>query len=518
MPGTPYPLGPFTAGMNNISEEATVDDNQVTLALNLELDFDGSYRSRPAIVADADTPIAGQSMTALGWYVRNDNVTFLICTTSGKTWLYNITAKTFTEIWDNRASGATQYDNKVVLVSETVPGIRWEGGVQTAIPTMPLGTDIVLYQERFWIFGQRGTVNQNRIWFSNITTAGASPTSIWNWTTATDFFEVKKGDGEWITAIVADTNALLIFRNRSFFRFAYPSSPFQGTLYEQNATIGADNRWAIVSYEGYYLVFSQGIFYQLINYAFYPLSNKRINFAAGTPSDPILPDREVMVSLFGSRCIVWYYGATYVYDIITNTWCMWDAPTSYAGRFLEIPQTSLQGITRTGLAVTAVQSAGRYKVWRIVDDELPVGGASEAIDCVLRTKSYAFDESAQYKRMFFWTAEVRSSNGMTGNAFPSAIPTDGVTYDDMDLVTYDDLDLGSWDNPLVVFPEFETDVAFPSAVPIRALVKCLQDSRLLRMYYEVHLSCDGTARTSPVRVYSITPYVRIKASVSKQVS
>lgn len=518
MPGTPYPLGPFTAGMNNISDEATVEDNQVTTAMNLELDFDGSYRSRPAIVPVASSPVAGQRVEMLGWYVREDNVTFLVCTTDAKTWLYQADTGAWTEIWAEKASGFTQYDNHVVLCSATVPGIRWEGGAATAIPTMPLGSDIVLYQERFWMYGVRGTDNQNRLWFSNITTAGTSPTSIWDWTTATDFIEVKKGDGEWITHIVADTNALLIFRNRSFLRFAYPGSPFDGTLYEQNPTLGADNRWCVVPYESYYLVFSQGSFYQLIQFSYYPLNNKRIRFESGSPASPVHDDREVRVSIFGDRCLVWYHGATYVYNIVSNTWSAWDSPSTYAAHFLQIPPTSIAGIERTAYATTGVTDTARGGLYRVVDGELPAGSDGEPISCMLRTKSYSFDEAAQYKRMFYWTMEVRSASGARGIAYPSAIPTGGVTYDDLDATTFDELDKGSWDNPLILIPSFESDVDFPAAAPIRGLIKCIQDSRLLRMHYEVHLECDGTSSTSPARIYSIVPYVRIKASVSKQVS
>lgn len=518
MPGTPYPLGPFTAGMNNISEEATVDDNQVTLARNLELDFDGSFKSRPAIKAAYDSPVVGQQIDALGYYVRDDNVTFLVATTDTKTWLCQVDTGAWTEIWAAKASGFAQYDNHVVLCSETVPGIRWEGGAGTSIPAMPTGSDIVLYQARFWIFGQRGTDFQNRIWFSNITTGGVSPTSIWDWTTATDWIEVAKGDGEWITAMVADVNALLIFRNHSFYRFSFPGSPFDGSLFEQNSTIGADNRWCVVPYESYFLVFSQGYFYQLINYSFYPLNNKRIAFEGGATTDPVMAGREVRCSIFGPRCLIWYHGALYCYNIITNTWSTWDSPTSYAAHFFQVPQTSLAGITATALAITGVTNTAKGGVYRIEDGVLDAGVGGESINCVLRTKSYAFDEAAQHKRMFYWTFEVRSSNGGVGIAFPSAIPTDAVTYDDLDAVTYDDLDLGSWDNPLILIPSYETDVPFPTAAPVRALIKAGQDSRLLRMYYEIALECDGTASTSPARIYSIVPYVRIKAGVSKQVT
>jgi hypothetical protein len=317
---------------------------------------------------------------------------------------------------------------------------------------------------------------------------------------------------------VPDVNAMLIFRNRSFYRFSFPGSPFDGSLFEQNSTIGADNRWSVVSYETYFLVLSQGYFYQLINYSFYPLNNKRIAFEGAATAQPILAGRETRLSIFGPRCLVWYHGSLFCYNIITNTWSTWDSPSTYAAHFHQVPQSSLPGIAPAALAITGVTDTTKGGLYRIEDDVLDAGQPGETINCVLRTKSYAFDEAAQYKRMFYWTFEVRSANGGMGVAYPSAIPTDGLTYDDLEGISYDVLDLGTVDNPLILIPSYTTDVTFPTAAPVRALIKAGQDSRLLRMYYEITLECDGTASTSPARIYSIVPYVRIKASVSKQVS
>lgn len=514
MPGTPYPLGPFTEGMNNEDEEATIGDNQLADIMNFELDNDGSLLSRPAIVVDSASPVAGQFVDLLGYYVRNDGATFAVCTTDAKTWAYDIVAKTYQEIWANKAAGFTQYDNKIVMISETVAGGYWEAGTFTSTPTMPLGSDIVLYQERLWAFGARGTVNQTTVWFSNVTSAGAIPTVIWTWTTATDFFEVSKGDGQWVTGLLADVNALIIFRSRSSFRLTFAGSVFSGSLVPLNATIGADNKDSFATYESYYLVLSQGILYQFINNQFYPLNTKRVRFTGSAPEAQLR--RATAVSVFAHRAIVWYYGSLYVYSMNTNTWSRWDSAVSKAAYFMTIPPSSIAGDVRTALADVGINTAPKSML-RIADEVLEAGSGEE-MTSFIRTKSYAVDEPAQYKRMFYWTFEVKTATGAIGIAYPSAIAENSVTTDEMDLVTTDVLDLGSVDNPLITVPSFSTDIDFPAAAPQRVLVKAIQDSRFMRIRFEIFLTSDGTTRTSQARIYSIVPYFRVKGGVAKKVS
>lgn len=516
MPGTPVQLGPFTEGMNNEDEETTIGDNQLADVVNFELDNDGSLYSRPAFVLDADTPVAGEFADLLGYYVRNDGATFGVYVTNVKTWLYDVELKTWSEIWANRASGFAQYDNKVVLASTSVAGGYWEAGVFTSTPTMPLAADIVFYQERFWAFGAQGTANQTRVWFSNVTSLGVPPTSIWDWTVATDYFEVNKGDGQWVTGLLADTNALVIFRNRSTWRLSFSGAPLKtGTLTALNRTIGADNNVSFVAYESYYLVLNQGSLYQFINWQFYPLNTKRVRFQVGA-SDASLR-RSTALSIFNHRAIVWYYGSTYVYSLNTNTWSRWESVVLAPYRVVTIPSASFAGDVRAALASGGLTTSpkGTYRI----RDEMLAGTVGEQMTCSIRTKSYSFNEAAQHKRLFYWTFEVRSAIGATGWAVPSVIPEGGnVTTDDMDLVTTDVLDAGSVDNPLIIVPTFESEVTFPTQSPTRALIKAGQDNRFLRIRFEIFLECDGTSRTSAARIYSITPYLRIAGGVSKQVS
>jgi hypothetical protein len=415
-------------------------------------------------------------------------------------------------IWGSVASSFVQYDNKIVLISETVSGGYWEAGLFTATATMPLGSQIVFYQERFWAFGKRGTINATTVWFSKLTVISPA-SSIFDWVPASDFFTVSKGDGQWLTGLQADSNALLIFRSGSTYSFSYPAAPASGTLRQLSATIGAENIHSIVQYENYYLIYSAGFLYQFINYRHYPLNTKKINFQRASLANPLQFD--IRLSVFGRRAILWFFGATYVYNIVSSTWSTWNSSTTRAGHFMTVPASSTSGESRVALATTGENVAGKKKLWRIEEDVLP-SGAGEEMTCTVRTKAYSLDDAADYKRLLYWTVEIRSAVGVTANAYPTALSTGSTTWNDM--MTHNWNDFGTWNNPLIPEVVYVDTVAFPTLAPVRTVVKMTAPFRFLSGYYEIVMECDGTAATSPSRIYSITPYLKVKAGVSRKVS
>lgn len=511
MSASPVELGPFLGGWNNRAELSTIADDELTILENFEMDTDGSLVSRPAIVAEETVSPYVAAMQPLGYYVRNDGETFLVVATSTNTRIYQLSTKTWTTIWANVASGFVQYDNKIVLISQAVAGGHWEAGTFTSTPTMPLAAGIVFYQGRFWAWGVKGSANATTVWFSNLTVI-SPPSSIFTWTTASDFFTVSAGDGQWITSLYADRNALLIFRNGSTYQFTFPTAPAAGTLRVISQTIGADNKWALVPFENFYYVYSAGILYQFINYQFYPLNPKKIVFERSALSSLTA---DVRLSIFGRRVVLWFYGTVYVYSTVTSTWCSWVSPTTRAAHFFPVPPTSLTTEDAVALAVTGENDVAKQKLWRITDAVLGVG-AGEEMACRVRTKAYAFGESAKHKRLYYWAVRVRTASGVDATLNPVAVPITGTTWNEMNEVNWNDL--GTWNNPLVLPIEYVDEVEFPTLAPVMSTIKLVASLRFILIYAEIIMLCDGTSATSPTRIYSITPYIGMKATVSKKVS
>ena len=512
MPGAAVKLGPFSAGLNNVGEIGTIPDNALADMVNFEIDVDGTLVSRPAIIAEDSAP-PDANLIPHGYYVHSDGEIFLVASGSAASYIYQLSSKVWTVIVPWALSGFVQYDNKIVMSRSAAAGGYWEAGTFTAAPTMPLMDGIVSYQDRFWGWGVAGSATQTTIYFSNLNVITPAQ-SIYDWVATSNFITVGRGDGQVITNMVADINALLIFRTSSTWQFTYPSSPGSGTLRVLSPTVGLENKFSIVAYENYYLLFCAGFLYQFINYKWYPLNTKKVNFLRGSISSMQF---NVRVSLFSRRIVLWFYGATYVYSIVTQTWTRWDSPSTYAAHFLTIPAVATSGDQRAALAVTGQNVAGTKKLWRITDGVL-LGTVGESMTCFIRTKAYPINEYAKYKRLTYWSTEVRSASGVIGNAHPIAISTLSTTWDQMALTTWDQLALGSWDNPLIIPAQYIDNTPFPAASSQDIVVKLKQGFRFIRSYYELTLFSDGTSRTAPARIYAITLQIKMHADVSQKVS
>lgn len=514
MPLAPTKLGPFKSGLVNVVDVTTVPDDALVECTNFDFDINGFLLSRPPIVPITASPVAGEPIDILGTYVTRDGVVYLVVVTNTKTWLYTVGTGAWTQIWANRASSFCQYDNKVVMISTTVAGGYWEAGSFVATPTMPLGQQIVFYQERFWAFGARNTVDSTTIWFSNINVVSPAQ-SIYDWQPTSNFFTVSRGDGQWITGLLPDTNGLIIFRSSSTAVFSFPSSPLTGTLRFVSSTTGTDNQFTFQAYEDYYLVLNQGYLYQFINYRFYPLNTKRVDFGGGSFVHARRYD--LRLSIFGERCIIFYEGALWVYSISLNTWSKWQSTTS-AGTFVQVPPSATTGNDRIAYVAAAEDDSTKYGLYRITETQIAAGATGEEMVSSITTKTYNQEQPSDYKRMSYWVVEATTARGLESIASPTALSTEGITFDDLDLTTFDVMDKGSFDNPIIVLPVIEDNITFPAAAPIRAVFRCIKDMRYLSITYQVKMGHDGTAATAPVKIFSITPYVRIHGAVSKKVS
>lgn len=514
MAGTAVPLGPFKGGMNNWSGQSTIGDDQLFLLENGEFDTDGTIVSRPAFTPEELTSPHTGVLNPLGYYTRSDGETFLVIATGTDTQAYQLSTQTWTQVWTSIAASFVQYDNKIVMCSESVAGAYWEAGTTTAVPTMPIASQIVFYQERFWLFGVKGSSSATTLWFSNLNVI-SPPSSIFTFDTSNNFITVSRGDGQWITGLVADTNALIIFRSASTYQFTYPNAPASGTLRSLSKTIGAENKWSYGFYENYYLVFSQGYLYQFINFRFYPLNTKKIIFSRGTLAGALLAD--IRVSIFGRRVVLWFYGSLYIYNLITATWSVWVSPTTSVAQLFTVPSASTTGQARSAICVTGETNAAKQRLWRISDGVITVG-AGEAFTLHIITKAYELNKSAQFKRLMWWALEVLSASGAEGIAHPLTIPISGVTWNQMSATTWNQLSMGTWNNLLITQPTYDDNTVYPMAAPQQMTIKVRTAIRFLRTSFEVFLHLDGTAATSPARIYSITPYLKVKATVSGKVS
>jgi hypothetical protein len=404
---------------------------------------------------------------------------------------------------------------------------------------MPYLGGIELFQTRFFGFGVQGTATANIVYWSNISTAGPSgvSTSVFNWEDgfgAKLYVEIGGGDGQWITAMAQGYNDIVIFRNRSTYRYSYGELPEEGTMQVMQQDIGAETRRSVVKFENAHLVLSGQTLYLYQNYLYYPLNSEKVKFV---PDSSFERRFEHAISMVGSRCVVFHNGGIYCYDMDTRTWSQWTT-ASRIGYFVTIPrrfedeqEELYYGIS--GSAEVDAPGITDYSVYRIEDDPTSSVG-SEEMTCSLRTKIYDFNTPVEWKRLYFWTADITTARIVRAVAVPVAIREealavhwDEISSDgayDNSFYTWDELSqenefddrFGTWDR-LKTPGTIETVIEdFPQGQLIRMETKLDNSLRFRRIYFELYLSCDGTAATSPVQVFSIIPMVGAKAKIARE--
>jgi hypothetical protein len=534
----------FTGGLNNYWDQSSIDDTELASIINFEFTTNGALTSRPAVYPESTgitvvgTPATGEPIDILGTYIKQNGDRFLVCVTDSKTWLYNVEAYTFTQIAAFRASDCTQYDDKVVLCSTYTPGGYWNGTSFT-VTNMPLLGGIELFQNRFFGYGVEGTGTASTLYWSDITTFGPSGelTSIWDWTDDTSnyyYVEIGVGDGQWITAMAQGYGDVVIFRNRSTYRYSYGDSPETGSMQAMQQDIGAENKRSVIKFENAHFVLSGGILYKYQNWLYYPLNAQKVKFTGNNPANNRF---QHAVSIVGRRCIVWHDGNIYVYNLDTETWSEWES-TSKIAYFVELPRISEQGTESSYYGVSGVETVteptgNKFCLWRIEDAPTTSKGA-EPFECSLRTKIYDFNAPVEWKRLYFWAADIQTTNAVKAVAYPVSIPestlqttwdelskdfdaeTGFYTWDQLSRTDGSDTIYGTWDAITTPSGAIATIVDnFPHTYPIRMEVKLNQALRFRRIYFELYLTCDGTASTSPVQIFSIIPLIGAKAKITK---
>jgi hypothetical protein len=152
----------------------------------------------------------------------------------------------------------------------------------------------------------------------------------------------------------------------------------------------------------------------------------------------------------------------------------------------------------------------------------------------LRTKIYDFNSPVEWKRLYYWSADVATANPVKAIVYPVILPetptvpnwdelskdydgeTSYYTWDQLSKDILSDTEYGTWDNIITPSGGIQTVVSdFPNNTVQRLELKLNQSLRFRRIYFELYLECDGTAVSSPVQVYSMTPMVGVKAKVAR---
>jgi hypothetical protein len=186
----------------------------------------------------------------------------------------------------------------------------------------------------------------------------------------------------------------------------------------------------------------------------------------------------------------------------------------------------------SGDSDVSAPGATDYGLFRI-RDRITNDVQTEEMICSLRTKIYDFSTPVEWKRLYFWSADITTARQVRASAIPVAITERPVTVSwdelsqdgqyDNSYYNFDELSqengfdetFATWDRPKTPGSIESVIDDFPLGTLTRLVTKLDHSLRFRRIYFELYLTCNGRATTSPVQVFSLTPMIGVKSKVAR---
>lgn len=143
----------------------------------------------------------------------------------------------------------------------------------------------------------------------------------------------------------------------------------------------------------------------------------------------------------------------------------------------------------------------------------------EKFDCIIQTKYYNYELPSNFKRLFWWGVDAIFKGAISGEAIPIVYnqkPTWGQLRSQG--ITWHQLLNGTWGSPLSVPTNIETGRNLGNLGPTRKFVKFRKGLRFRQIGFRVTFPVDGTSKTLPVYVFSITAHIVTRETVVKAIS
>lgn len=553
-------IGPYSGGMNSYSDASAIADNEMTDCVNLDIDLDGSLKSRPPwkLLYGLQTSIAVGTLppdshqVVLGAFSYNSvqYIFFNSCHTGVYAayiyFLGGVSNGTILKVADGTYQAAIRYGDEVFLPPGSEGGSSSLGtgqkynlttGVVTALSNMPRGYAATVYKERLWISGRRGITNNSRIFFSDLGVFGTFQ--------ASSFFDVSPGDGASVNNLIVYQDNLIIMKDNASFVLSYDQGPAQAVMQQISTTVGVMERNCSVAYENSIFMLQYNQVYEMTNYTFTKVSVKvPFEYDSTTPFNGQTSVDEFWkypqsLSLVGDRLVAQFYNRTYVYHLRLRAWTRYassDESINYLGRVIPLDNsnTAMNNGYRTYVGasslgkVTDSQGFGSSGAWKsylklfimqdryetsITEDGDMVASAVD-IPCLMVTKAYDLGLSHRFKKLAHWGIDCITGRDITGTVFPFTISY-RVTWQQLHTLHWHELN--TWLYPLFVIPQIV--VTQPSGAGLaRRYVRFGKALRFRLVQFEVQMVTAGNTSDGPARLYSITSFIGAKELTPKAVN
>ena len=514
MPGESIQVGPFVGGLNTFSDPTAIADNELVVANNFELDLDGSLKSRPPIIDRGITfPLQSTgNINVLGYYYGSGAVPYLLASDGvSKTYYFN--GNTWTLITSTFAATAmVQFDQKAWIVApygSANPGGYWSPSTGfVADSNMPMGDTIVAHKFRLWISGGRDALsNPTRIYYSNALSSAAG-----FWPATANYADIGTGDGQSIVRVAVYYNSLIVFRTNSIYAYQFTSDPNAAIISLLVPNIGLSSKNALVAWENFLYFIYDDRAYEFVNNRAQQI-NLKVPFESNTRVGIFDP---YVVSLFNNRIIFSFWDTMYVFSLRTRTWTTWTSPSNGAiGTVIApITDTEFPSATVFSSAIVPLTGTRRAKTLYLTD---AITTETENFTCSIQTKNYNYQTSSSYKRLFWWGVDAIFNGTLTATAVP-IVWNVAIRWSQLNTFTWSALKNFTWEQPTNTGLSVETIRTTAGDKAIRKFVKFLKALRFRQIHYVLEFDTDGSIDTAPVRLFSLTTYVKPHQRVSKTIT
>lgn len=554
-------IGPWSGGINRYSDVSAIADDELTDAVNFDIDLDGSMKSRPPwkLLYGASTTIATGALPPdshqllLGSFVYQ-SVQFVIfnsCHTGVyAAWICyigGVNDGTIFKIADGTYSNAIRYADDIYLTPGPEGGSASLGtgqkynlgsGLVTALPNMPRGYAARVYKDRLWISGRRNITNNSRLFFSDLATFGTFGGS--------NFFDINAGDGDAVNDLIVYQDNLIIFKDNATYVLSYDQGPAQAVLQQISTTIGVMGLRCVVAYENSIFLMQYNEIYEMQNYNFTRVSVKvPFEYDHTTPFEGQTSTVDEWwkyaqsLSLVGDRLYCRFFNRLYIYHLRLRAWTRYesnDESIQYIGHVepLDNTNTDLNRGYESYVACSALGkvtdpaglgTSGAWKAYikifimqdRYENSRTETGSITPAnvdIDLSVTTKAYDVGLSHRFKRLMHWGIDCITSRDVSGTLFPFSIAY-RVTW--AELHSYAWHTLNTWGYPLFVIPD--TIVTQPSDSGLsRRFIRFPRSIRFRLIQFKIDMATAGNTSDGPARLYSLTAFIAGKQLVAEAVN
>jgi hypothetical protein len=372
---------------------------------------------------------------------------------------------------------------------------------------MPKGDAVVTHKQRLWVVpGKLAPTNSTRLYYSAV--LGVPEL----WPEAPDFIDIGSGDGQSIVSLVVYYSTLILFRTNSIYGLQYTADPSEGTVAIIVPGVGLNDKNCVVPFENYIYFMYDDKAYEFVNNRAAQI-NVQVPFTSGSRIGIYQP---YSVSKFNRRIIYAYWDRTFVFNLRTRTWTTWKSTEHGAiGKLVELDDAT-EDITAIAFSSKTIPSSpDREAITLQISDSF--GTSTEEFECVLQTKNYNYEIGAAYKRLFWWGIEAVFRGEVRGVANPISYTVNG-TWGQLLSTTWGALLNQTWGALTFDAYRIETIRDTSGTNAMRKFVKFMKSLRFRQIYFRVSFDSDGSAATSPVRLFLLMTYVNAKQRVSKAVT